>query len=353
MITYMIMGIIVLFLLCELAVGAKFEQNSSHFFDKENSNAMRGFWCLIVILVHIPSAFQNLIQDVLGSFAYIGVTFFFMTSAYGLRLSIAYHPDSIKTFWRRRLPKLIIPSLIVNFVGVLYMLAEGQEIHLIDFVRINGWVQWLLTCYLFFWICYKFNLGDRYKDIATCALVVMFSVAIYSLRAHEYITRATWCPEVYGFVWGITLFNIKDKIIKYFKQSWMIKCALVCALACLLGLTYLIFKPVLFFGDYILKIILGLAIILFILLLNTQIRIGNKVSIFLGEISFEIYLLHNWVFLMVGRAIKASDSGIFILISIIATILISAIVQRLSNALLKLIEYKKRGKQNAELQCKT
>lgn len=43
----------------------------SHFFNKENSNALRGFWCLIVVLVHVPGAYQNRIQDIIGSFAYI------------------------------------------------------------------------------------------------------------------------------------------------------------------------------------------------------------------------------------------------------------------------------------------
>lgn len=56
------------------------------FFNLTNTTAMRGFWCIIVILVHIPAVYQNRIQDLMGSFAYIGVTFFFMTSAYGLKV---------------------------------------------------------------------------------------------------------------------------------------------------------------------------------------------------------------------------------------------------------------------------
>ena len=86
MITYAIMALIMLFLTFELLYKAKYSLDVVHLFDKQNSNAMRGFWCLIVILVHIPVPYQNRIQNMLGSFAYIGVTFFFMTSAYGLRL---------------------------------------------------------------------------------------------------------------------------------------------------------------------------------------------------------------------------------------------------------------------------
>ena len=123
--TYLIMTAIVLFLICELAIGAKYQPDSAHFFDIDNTNAMRGFWCLIVILVHIPAAYQNPIQDMLGSFAYIGVTFFFMTSAYGLSLAQKKNPNSIYSFWRRRLPKLLIPCLVVNVVGLFFNAIVG------------------------------------------------------------------------------------------------------------------------------------------------------------------------------------------------------------------------------------
>lgn len=151
MITYTIMALIVLFLAFELLYKAEYISDGSYLFDKQNSNAMRGFWCLIVILVHIPATYQNRIQDMLGSFAYIGVTFFFMTSAYGLRLGIEKEPSSIRYFWRKRLPRLLIPMFLVNVVSLVFRLIEGNEISLRALVNINGWVQWLLVCYVIFW----------------------------------------------------------------------------------------------------------------------------------------------------------------------------------------------------------
>lgn len=88
MLAYVIKTLIMLFLASILMINAKPQENSNHFFDKENSNAMREFWCIIVVLVYIPSMFQNKIQDILRSFAYIGVMFFIMTSSYGLKFSI-------------------------------------------------------------------------------------------------------------------------------------------------------------------------------------------------------------------------------------------------------------------------
>ena len=56
MLTNQIMAGILLFLAGLLLVGAKFRPDGAHFFDRENSGAMRGFWCLIVVLVHVPGA---------------------------------------------------------------------------------------------------------------------------------------------------------------------------------------------------------------------------------------------------------------------------------------------------------
>ena len=123
---YIIMGGILLFLLSLLVLGSQYTANGNHsFFDQKNSKAMRGFWCLIVVLVHIPQSYQNLIQDLIGSFGYIGVTFFFMTSAYGLSFGTQARPDALKHFWIKRLPKLLIPNWTTNVVfAIIFFLLD-------------------------------------------------------------------------------------------------------------------------------------------------------------------------------------------------------------------------------------
>ena len=163
--TFVIMLFVLGFLGITLLAGLKVtDGRSTHFFDRDNTNALRGFWCLVVMLVHVPSLYQNRIQDMIGSFAYIGVTFFFMTSAYGLRLLIEKNPDSINVFWRKRLPKLLVPCFLVKIIGLLTDAATGNVIILWNLVSINGWVQWLVVCYFIFWMSYKFIGGvSRYS----------------------------------------------------------------------------------------------------------------------------------------------------------------------------------------------
>ena len=79
MMTYLFMGLLVAAMALLFLWGLKKDPNKDSFMSMEDTSFLRGFWCIIVVLVHVPAAYQNTIQDAMGSFAYIGVTFFFMT----------------------------------------------------------------------------------------------------------------------------------------------------------------------------------------------------------------------------------------------------------------------------------
>lgn len=169
-------------------------------------------------------------------------------------------------------------------------------------------------------------LGDSggYRDAIICIFVTAFSVVVYAMKEH--ISSNTWCPEIFGFVWGIVFSNIKDKFAAWAGEKWLMKSCVSCMLAGIVGIAYLKFKPVAFFGDYLLKIFLGVLIITFMLVLNSHIRIGNRVSLFLGGISYEVYLLQYCVFEIVSYFDSEISSGGFIIICICMTLLIAWLI---------------------------
>ena len=138
-IDYLGMIFVLCFLSFEIIYKARILPINERFFDIKNSTAMRGFGCLIVVLVHVPEMYQNKIQDMIGSFAYIGVTFFFLTSAYGLTLSLDKKHDNIRFFWRRRLPKLlIIPWLVSIFARFTNSFLFHDEMTIKGLFGIDG-----------------------------------------------------------------------------------------------------------------------------------------------------------------------------------------------------------------------
>lgn len=331
MISNVIMVGIVIFLAMTLVAGAQVREDGQHFFDINNSNALRGFWCLIVVLVHIPVAHQNRIQDMVGSFAYVGVTFFFMTSAYGLKLQMRKSPNRIKMFWKRRLPKLLIPCFVVNLLNILVNEITNREITILSLFKINNWVVWLLVCYFFFWISYRFMGG--YKDCLTIILVSIFSVTVYALKKYD-STLPGWCPEIFGFVWGLCLVDVKENVLRFAKKQWILKVAVLGLASCVCGLGYLKLKLIVFWGDYLLKIVLGLLLLALLLYINARICFGNKVNAFLGEISFEVYLTHELVFRLIDKWMPSINFGIYIVISLLITVILAVLAKYLSQCVL-------------------
>lgn len=156
MLTYAIMGIFIISLALSVIYGIKFDKGKDSFMSIDDSKFLRGFWCIIVVLVHIPATYQNRIQDMIGSFAYIGVTFFFMTSAYGLKYSIKHKKGYTEHFWRRRLPSILIPALIANAFAVIVAgyRTDFLDFSIVDFINIGNWVKVLLLMYFAFWLIY-------------------------------------------------------------------------------------------------------------------------------------------------------------------------------------------------------
>lgn len=295
-------------------------------FNKESTCALRGFWSIIVILVHVPLAFQNQLQDMAGSFAYIGVTFFFMTSAYGLKIS--YSKQEISMFWRRRLPKLLLPMFVVNIVNMLL----HKELTFLGLVAVSGWVRWLLYCYFVFWFAYTIKL--RHKDIFICVCVILLSAYWFMMGS-----GVGWSTEVYGFIWGILLANNIEKLDRKLSlKYYLLTMCGIFVISGMFGVLYLKYKPVVFWGNYLLKILLGVSLILLLLWFTKGIKLGNRFNLFLGKISYETYLIHGAVMTAVASIRPNLESAVFIVVSIVATVILAAISHEISARILKRIK---------------
>ena len=93
---------------------------------------------------------------------------------------------------------------------------------------------------------------------------------------------------------------------------------------------FLKYKYIFFYGEYLLKVLLGILITMVIFVYNSKFKIGNTVNRFLGKISYEVYLIHALSFLIVDYLIPGIDSGLFILLSIVITIVLSVTINKIA-----------------------
>ena len=335
MITYVMMGMLVLELAVTVLWRIKYLPNKNGFMSIEDSTFLRGFWCIIVVLVHVPYQYQNQIQDMIGSFAYIGVTFFFMTSAYGLKYSMINKLGYMKHFWRRRLPHILIPAVLVNLTACIVEMIQKRELSILSVININAWVKVLLVCYFLFWLINyvmpKFIKIGAYSDLLLCIVMLVWSLV-------ERLTGTVamgWEVERLGFVYGLLLAKYYDSVNIWIHNSWKIKTLVLFVLSGILGIAYLNFKPIEFYGDYLLRTLLGTVLTSFVLVITSGFKVGNHVNNFLGSVSYEVYLLHIVVFSVMPIIAPHLNSGIFIVVSIIVTTIISFGLNKLSKQMLR------------------
>lgn len=331
MLTYSLMGVLVAAILGLILTGCRYDVQKKALLSLNDTTVLKGLWCIVIILVHIPENHQNRIQDLIGSFAYVGVTFFFLASAYGLKFGIQNKKDYLKGFWKKRLPKLLIPMLIANvmlFTGKWW--GKQQMPLLTDLIELDKWVKVFLLYYGIFWIVYWLPSKTRlregpWQDTAICLCIAACSAGAYLLD-----TDNIWPTESWGFIWGILLARYMPQVQNWMADRWFGKTVMACLLSLVLGVLYLKYKPVVFFGDYCTKILLGAAMTLLVLLLSARFRIGNPVSRFLGTISYEIYLIHGVIIRISGYFGWKLQSGIYIWTIILLSVLSAGVVSRIS-----------------------
>ena len=142
--------------------------------------------------------------------------------------------------------------------------------------------------------------------------------------------------EPLGFAYGIIAANYSNNIRKWMEEKWLMKCGIFLALSGFLGIAYLKLKPVVVFGDYILKIALGIAVTIFIFEVIAKLKVGNRINSFLGEISYEVYLLHHGVFALLTVMDSGMNSGVFVVASVAVTVVLAFVLNRTCKPMIRL-----------------
>ena len=335
--TYFFMGIVLLGMAALVLYGARYDSSKASFLSLEDSVFLRGFWCLVVVITHVTEPYQNRIQDMISSFGFIAVTFFFMTSGFGLKYSLMRKKDYMKGFLVRHLPPLLLPALIAQVLLTLVRSIDGAPFSILAAINISNWVKILVFFYLLFWVIYgilpRFVPEGRWQDVLMCAIVVACSLID---RFTAFKITFIWIVEPLGFAYGIFAANHQKAIEDFMGRKWLPKVLFSLAASGILGILYLKFKTVEIYGDFLLKIILGIAIEYFIFQLLFRFRVGNRASRFLGKISYEVYLIHELAFMILMMADRDSrlNPGLGVLCGIALTVVFAAVFNSLTKIIL-------------------
>lgn len=197
---------------------AKITDTCNDFFDKNWSLVLKGLCCIVVILVHIPNEHSTRLQSMMGSFAFVAVTVFFMISGYGLSVN-RNRKGYMQHFWRNRMVTLIVPMLLTNIVAEVVNLISGVTDHIVyNLFAVNGFVVMITACYVIFYIANQFkSLNEHMKSIITCLGILVLSILAFLFENH--IPFTVWPVPCLGFIYGILIADHRTQIIEVLNKQ--------------------------------------------------------------------------------------------------------------------------------------
>lgn len=218
-----------------LVYRASFSVCCNQLFDRERSTALKGVCCIFVILVHIPKEYTTRLQDMVGSFAFIAVTVFFLLSGYGLTVN-KERKGYLEYFWRNRLVALLIPMFLVNLLKASVYFARGTQISMTDTLfSIDGFVLMILLCYSAFYFVFGLGLITNHKTFWICGLILAISLITYFFE--DLIPFTVWPVPCLGFMYGVLFAENRDIVKKHLEKCRIldIKTWMLFALTLLIG----------------------------------------------------------------------------------------------------------------------
>lgn len=297
-------------------------------FDRGFTDLLRFLACCIVALGHYAGyaestlGIRNIFYDVAAAqFGYLGVALFFFLSGYGLMMSFQRRPISFKDFVARRLSKTWLPAVLVSGIWlVINLLIFGfgggnllcNQNYLLGVIWLfNDEVMWfvrtIMVLYLFFYLYVWLS--------SRCSSKASFFILIGVAACSTHIVR----PLHLGDPISVPLFFIGMMVAKWPEQfkklvySWK---AVV-----LIVLVALIVAYVCKSDNRVLHGIINyLTLFIFIeIVMHYNISVPS-VPKWVGECSYDIYLVHYKTHLMLVYLFVVDQLWMFFVGTALATI---------------------------------
>ena len=313
----------------------------------------KGVSIITIVLYHLAAFYCDWVPPLIKRASIIGgngIYIFFLLSGYGLNYSKI--KNGLNHYWRKRFSRVYFPYIFIVFVSFLLPVFNSQSSkinallsHLFfykaffeEFIRSYGRQFWYISTifelYLVFYIyskiVEKMALKTNWKKLiivsTVCSIIWMAITGIFSDNSKVFYS--TFLTFLWVFVFGNYLAEIKFKKEKHtFNKSYI---TLFLISTCFIGygvfvIISLLGVPFIWFNDFF----SATGYVSFVSLLYIYLNGHTRLLRFIGEISFEWFLVHILVFELFYTAfndvlehliVKIVFSFIVLLISILVAV---------------------------------
>lgn len=334
--------VIILLLLILVLPGVRIKTEPSAI-AKNETVAIKGILCLMIFLNHFSGWFANP-DPILYFFVHCGsfmVSVFFFLSAYGLSKSQMAQNQTFKDLILRTL-KIFIPFWICDVIylfahysmDVPLNIAIDTKSILLSVVNLAEIVHnsWFVSAIVFLYIVYFLT----QKITKTKGIWLFFVVLILA----SFKVFSIWLT-FFAFPVGLLISQKESALLSLRKCKYVI----VLSVTVILTLAVVLLK---FFGETlsgnmntivsdISDILSGALFAFLVYMLVTRVHIGNKVLTFIGEMSYEFYLLHGLGIFFASRFFTTDQPYWFMFVALAFTFVVSFAVNRICKPIFKLL----------------
>lgn len=337
------------------------------FLSLSTSKSLLGVFAVLIVLHHLAQLMGNLQMDPgpLAYLEYVGVCFvgmFFFFSGYGLMYSKNNRDDYFDGFLRKRLSSILVPFYFCILIFVAFSLLMQMPMQPMEIVAyLSGW--WLLNTqmwyvveiaflYVAFYVIFRLVKNET-AGLWVMGLFITVMVVASILIGHgpecesdKWLQGEWWFNTTYMFLIGMIVAKHEEKVIAFAKKYYPV--LLVVSVLAAIGFafpavsrvqsgTYYCeydpsFTMAMVFGIKLLTLVFQFSMTFFaiaaILLVMMKIKCGNVVTVFLGKVALELYLIHNLYLIMFGYMGVGgiTQPGVLAMIVVICALLTACVI---------------------------
>lgn len=297
-------------------------RSKTHDISFDSCNCLKGLIAISVVLHHISQGRDIFILgELFRPFGSVAVGCFFFISGYGLYVSYSKKQSYLDGFLLKRFRKLIVPFVFVIFLyqlvnqGSYERIFSGLAVGNPDYLLPHSWYIFCAILFYFaFYYIFKYMSDEKIKIIS----VFIFTLIFYIFLRFILKWPGFWSGSLFLFPIGIVFKYIERVLIKQPISYMIMSSMFITVLVIMLYLT-----DIKYIG--IVKICFSsLAIILPFTVFN----LSSKYLIFLGSISYEVYLVQGIIFYILEKS-AIDNNVLFAFISVTFVIILAYIVKHL------------------------
>lgn len=288
-----------LFAICFIKVNSA-EELKIHNFDFAETLPLRGILAVCVLLCHLCPYIDGQ-APLLADFSLWGppsVATFFLLTGYGLAYSVKTKgPQYLNGFFYKRIMRLLSPLLIMTAIYQIYKYYSGtfSVVEMLKEPSPNSWfIYALMVWYIGFYACFRWAESTKGAVIRIWLFTVLYiAITVYFKMGYYYMS-------ILPLPIAVTYVGYEEMAKKYLKTH-VNKVLLVFTLVFVTVMSYSIIGAcnileVPMWGPPV-YIVVPLCIVLITYILGGW---KNKVTNFLGKISYEFYIVHGFIVKLLG-----------------------------------------------------